>query len=107
MHRSKMSERERALHSRLAQLVSSCEIIRGTLTNRKITCGKSNCRCTKADKHEVVCLVRSKKGHIEQLHVPKDWEKRVRQWVRQYRLIHEGLERLSCIYWEKIRNRQE
>lgn len=107
MHRSKMSERERTLHSRLAQWVSSREIIRGTLTKRKIVCGKPNCCCAKGDKHEAVCLVRSRNGHIEQLHIPRDWEGRVRQWVKQYRDICEGLEQISCIYWEKIRNRQE
>lgn len=107
MHRSKMSEAERRLRSRLTQWVNSGEIIRGTLSRRKIVCGKPNCRCAKGDKHEALCLVRSKDGHIEQLHIPRDWEKEVEEWVGKYKQISEGLEQISGIYWNKIRTREE
>lgn len=107
MHRSRMSSDERAIRSRLAQWVSSTEIIRGTLNKRKIVCGRPRCHCGKGDKHEAICLVRSRKGKIEQLHIPKELEKQVKQWVRQYRQITDGLEKISCIYWDKIRKREK
>ena len=107
MHRSKMSGEERRLRSRLAQWVNSGEIIHATLSRRKIVCGKPNCRCAKGDKHEALYLVRSKNGHIKQLHIPKDWEKKVEEWVGKYKQICEGLEKISGIYWNKIHNREE
>jgi len=108
MHRSKMSRKERAIRSRLKQLVGSGEFVRGTLSVRERVCGKTNCRCAKGgDKHVSVCLVRSKDGHIEQLHIPKGWEERARQWVAQYREQRNLMEKLSDIYWEKLRQRKE
>ena len=107
MHRSKMSQKERALRSRLRQLLGSAEFVRGTLSVREGTCGKANCRCAKGDKHLSVCLVRSKDGRIEQLYIPRGLHERARQWVAQYREQRELMEKLSDIYWDKLKHRKE
>lgn len=103
-----MSPRERALRSRLAQIVSGQGLIRGTLLERWRSCGKPTCRCAKGGpKHRAVSLVLSQEGKLRQLHVPADWEQRVRQWVDQHRALRGLLRELSERYWEKVRRRQE
>jgi len=106
MHRSRMSQAERALRSRLAQWVGTGQFVRGTLSKRERVCGKPNCRCTRGDKHVSLCLVRSKDGRIEQLHIPEQWEDRAKEWVRQYRQMRQNLEKLSDIHWQRLKQRK-
>ncbi len=106
MHRSKMSKKEREWRSRLAQWVSTREMLRGTLSVRQQRCGKPRCRCRRGQKHVSLCLVQSKNGRIEQMHVPREWEDRVRQWVKQYKDARVLLEKLSDLQMERLRRRQ-
>lgn len=107
MHRSKMSKEERGKRSRLTQMVHSREFVRGTLTMREKTCGRSNCQCTEGQKHLALYLVHSEDGKVEQLYVPKKWQERVQQWVKQYKDIRGLLEDISDTYWQKLRKREE
>jgi hypothetical protein len=103
-----MSPRERAFRSKLAQIVSGQGLIRGTLLERLRSCGKPTCRCAKGGpKHRAVSLVLSANGKLRQLHVPAEWEQRVRQWVANQRTLRGLLAELSELYWEKVRTRQE
>jgi hypothetical protein len=107
MHRSKMSQGERALRSRLAQWVRTGEFVRGTLSVRERVCGKPNCRCARGEKHVSLCLVRSKDGRIEQLHIPHEWEDEAKQWVERYRQMRQHLEKISDMHWERLKERKE
>lgn len=107
MHRRKMSQVEGALRSRLAQWVRTGEFVRGTVSVRERVCGKPNCRCVRGEKHVSLCLVRSKDGRIEQLHIPEEWEDRARQWVKQYREMRENLEKVSDMHWQRLKERKE
>ncbi len=103
-----MSPRERAFRSRLAQIVSGQGLIRGTLLERMRSCGKPTCRCAKGGpKHRGVSLVLSGKGKLRQLHIPADWEQRVRQWVDNHHALRGLLAELSEIHWDKVRRRRE
>ncbi len=73
------------------------------MTVRKQVCGKANCRCTRGQKHVSLCLVRSRGGRIEQLHIPRAYEKQVRDWVKQYKDTKALLEKLSDLQWERLR----
>ena len=101
-----MTRRERALRSRLNQLVSDMPFLRGTLSLRAVTCGKSNCRCQRGEKHRALYLVASEDGKPRQLFIPKSKEDDVRQWVENFRQIRELQEEVSLIYWEKLRKRE-
>jgi hypothetical protein len=105
--KSKMSVQERELRSRLNQLISSKGLLRGTLNPREITCGKSNCKCARGEKHPYLYLVVSDSGKLRQILIPRSREVEVRQWVKQYQSMQEILEEITLIYRDKIRNREE
>lgn len=106
MSRSRFSPTERALRSRLAKLVHQEPMLRGTLTVRRITCGKPSCRCAKGERHLCLYLTCSRDGHVEQLFIPKHLEGQVRQWVESYHGVRDLLERLSDAAWEEVRTRK-
>ena len=105
--RAKMSPGERDRRSRLAQLAHGAGLLRGTLAIRERACGKSNCKCTKGEKHVSLYLVASYEGRVRQLFIPKDWETQVRRWVQQYQEARKLLEEVSLLYWDKVQKRQE
>jgi len=102
-----MTAGERHARSQLAQVLSQCGVIRGTLLVRKRKCGKANCRCARGEGHESLFLVISEDGRTRQFFVPKDWESRVRQWVADYHRVRNLLEDVSRIFWDKLRHRRD
>ena len=104
--KASMSARERTVRSKLAQIISSSGMVRGTLTTRERVCGKSNCKCTRGEKHIGLYLVMSQAGNIRQLYVPKDREAKVRRWLEEYRQVQEFLEELCDLQWTRLQNRE-
>lgn len=107
MMRNRMSAQERALRSRLAQLMHQQPLIRATLNVRLLTCGKSGCRCAQGEKHRALYLVCSTKGKIRQLFVPASMEQEVRRWVTNYRSAMALLEKVSERAWRELKRRKE
>ena len=105
MHRSAMTKLERESRSKLKPYITWKEFIRGTPTLRKQTCGKPNCRCQKGEKHTCLVLTRSRNGRPEQLHIPKDKEEMVREWVENYHQVQELIENISSSYWERLKRK--
>lgn len=105
MYRSQMTREERESRSRLKPYISYKELIRGTLSLRGRVCGKPNCRCQRGEKHISLFLSRSKEGRMEQLYIPKKKEELVRRWVKNYRDIQDLLEKISSIYWDKLKRK--
>lgn len=106
MHRSHMSAQERAVRSRLAQLVHVEPVLRATLNVREVTCGKPGCRCARGEKHLTLYAVSSQEGKPRQLFVPRDLEECVRQWVENYHKVRDLLEQVSELSWERIKARK-
>jgi hypothetical protein len=106
LHRAQLSAEERALRSRLAQLVTSQGFVRGTLSVRERVCGRSNCRCASGQRHRALYLVASHDGKLQQLYVPHSLERTVEQWVATYKDLRELLEELSQRQWDKLRRRE-
>lgn len=104
--RSKMTPQERQLRSRLAQLISSSGLVRGSLSVHSRTCGKPNCRCARGEKHVSLYLVANKDGKLHQLFIPRSLEPKARQWVEAYQRIRELLEELSALQWDKLKRRE-
>jgi hypothetical protein len=102
MSRSQFPASERALRSRLAKLVHDEPLLRGTLSMRKITCGKANCRCARGEKHLCLYLTCSRSGRVHQVFIPRDIADQVRRWVHNYRTVRELLEKLSEASWERL-----
>jgi len=101
------SWRERAWRERVRGLLCEDGILRGSLSVRRQVCGKSNCRCTRGQRHEAMVVVYRRQNRTIQLYVPKAWEARVRQWVKRYGEVRELLEKLSGIYEGKVRHRRD
>ena len=106
MKRAQMARQEREYRSRLRKCIGSEGILKGSLTLRKHTCGKSNCKCARGFKHKSLYLTGKSKSRVEQLYIPKDKEKLARQWARNYSTVQELLEKISSTYWERLKKKE-
>jgi len=100
-----MTKRERESRSRLRAYIGHRGFLRGTLSVRERVCGKANCRCTRGEKHVSLFLTRSKDGTIEQLYIPRQKEELARRWVENYHLIQGLLEKISSVYWDRLKRK--
>jgi hypothetical protein len=104
--KAKMNPQERDLRSRLNRLVSQEGLLHGTLDERARTCGKSNCKCARGEKHVSLYLVVREDGKLRHLYVPESYASQVRSWVEHYQKSLALLEEISTMYWRKIQNRE-
>jgi hypothetical protein len=107
MRRIQLKAAERGGRSRLSQLAHDRRLLRGTLSIRKNTCGKTNCRCARGEPHIALYLVQSQKGKPRQLFIPREWEERVRQAITDYQELQKLIEELSELEWKRLENREE
>lgn len=98
---------ERRRRSRAVQLAHSRRLLRGTLSVRNQTCGKDSCRCARGEPHVSVYLVQSHSGKPRQLYVPKEWEERVRQAVKDYQELQPLLEEISEWEWRRLTRKED
>ncbi|MBL8878437.1 MAG: hypothetical protein JNG88_04885 [Phycisphaerales bacterium] len=105
--RAGMAPVERRARSRLAQLIHTQGLLRGSLLQRGRACGKSGCKCARGELHQSLYLVVSEKGRTRQLFIPKDWEALVRRWVQNHHDARELMEEVSRIHWERVRTRKK
>jgi hypothetical protein len=101
-----MSPKERELRSRLTKLIQTKGLIRGTLSMRANTCGKSTCKCARGEKHAALYLMVSREGTPQQLFIPQTYETKVRQWIDEYRHAEQLLEEIAAVHWDKLKNRE-
>ena len=103
LHRSKFSDAERGLRSRIAQIASSHLFVRGTLSDRAGKCGKPNCHCANGELlHPSVYLVKSHDGKLRQNCLPKAWQERERQAVNDYQEMQSLIELVSELEWKRL-----
>src|ERR1700678_4850188 len=106
LRRAKLSARERNFRSRLAQLATQHNFLRGTLSERAGKCGKANCRCARGELHKSLYLVQSQSGKLRQICVPQAWQERVRRAVDDYRKMQELIEEVSELEWKRLKERK-
>ena len=106
MNRNSMPSKERALRSRLAQIVHAAPLLRATLNEREVTCGKKGCRCAQGEKHAALYAVSSREGKTRQVFIAQERESAVREWVANYHRVRGLLEELSELFWEQLRMRR-
>src|SRR5712691_2006879 len=109
LNRAQLSAAERNFRSRITQLSSGqwfLRFLRGTLSERSGTCGKANCRCARGKLHRSLYLVQSQAGQPRQICVPKAWQQRVRQAVKDYRLMQKLIEEVSELEWKRLQERK-
>jgi len=81
------------------------EILRGSLMERYLTCGKPGCKCTRGERHGPVWYlsVTLRAGKTVGMQVPMERVERVRSLVENHRKVKESLEAISEINWELLR----
>lgn len=87
-----MLEKQKEIARRIPR---SPRIIKGSLVELKRTCGKSNCRCRKGEKHRSLYLSQSKSGKTKMTYIPRKYEKEVREYVKRHKRHIKVLDELS------------
>lgn len=89
----------------LRQLPDLQEILRGSLMERYVTCGKPGCKCARGERHGPVWYlsVTLKVGKTVGRQVPVEQLAGVRGWLENYRQLKESLETICEINWELLR----
>lgn len=101
--------KERALYSKLRQLLNEPGLIRGSLVEMRRQCGKAACACA-ADpgrRHRSLYLGLSLRGQRRMLYIPPVWEERVRQWTGRYGEVREVLAQISRESVQRLERRAE
>lgn len=74
------------------------QLLRGSLFEREICCGKPTCRCAKGPGHPILCVgVTFPGGRTQQVTVPRDLARTVRLWIRNYQRWWQAIEDVSAI----------
>jgi hypothetical protein len=75
------------------------EILRGSLMERYLTCGKPNCKCARGERHGPVWYlsVTLDQSHRTGTTVPTDQVEQVRRWIENYHQVKDRLEKISDI----------
>ena len=80
------------------------ELVRGSLIERHLRCGKRGCHCTKGEGHGAWYLtVTFAGGRTEQVTVPEAWIPTIRGWLKNYQRWWEIIEKVSAINRELLR----
>jgi hypothetical protein len=107
LKRAAIPEASRRRRSRIAQIAHGNRLLRGTLSVRNVSCGKSGCCCASGQPHVSLYLVQSQNGKLRQLYIPKQLEERVRKAVDDYQELQKLVEELSEQEWKLLKERKE
>ncbi len=105
--RSQRSFSEREARSRAAQLLANEPFLRGSLTLRYRSCGKSYCRCQKGQKHPALYLHIRDGDRWIHTYIPKALHDTVRQWVETGRQIKRLVDQVSQHNLQALLERKE
>lgn len=102
-----LTSEERQLYSRLRWLLNQPGLLRGSLVDTRLKCGKKICRCFQNPRHRHPALLLgfSFKGKHRTVYVPVAWQAQVREWVARYGEIREVLDRLSREFLQRLQDR--
>ncbi len=105
--RNSLSSEERKVRSRLTKLVHDVAMTRGSIIAMSRSCGQASCHCQKGKKHVSPYLGISKSGKVRMIFLAKDWQERVKQWVKNYDEVKDLLEKLSDMYRKRLIERKD
>jgi len=100
----RLTERRQRL---LAKLPPLEEVLRGSLIERAVRCGKASCRCAAGELHDSAYLsVTHRGGGTEQISVPRELLRNVRHGIAVYLQWWEILEQVSAINRDLLRHQR-
>ena len=81
------------------------EILRGSLMERYLTCGKPECRCARGERHGPVWYLSVSLDQARRTGstVPSHQVEQVRCWIENYHRVKQRLEKISDINRELLR----
>jgi hypothetical protein len=81
------------------------EILRGSLMERYLTCGKPDCKCTRGERHGPIWYlsVSLDQSHRSGRTVASAQVEQVRRWIANYHRVKQHLEKISEINRELLR----
>jgi hypothetical protein len=80
------------------------EVLRGSILERSVRCGQSNCRCASGERHSATVLSVSFPGsRTEQMSLPAAVVPTVRGWIANYQRWWEIIEKVSAINRDLLR----
>jgi hypothetical protein len=83
------------------------EILRGSVYERSLRCGKPTCHCASGDGHPATYLsVTLAGGRTEQVSLPRDLIPIARRWVANYLAWWNAVEEISAINRQLLRARK-
>ncbi len=85
------------------------EVLRGSLTERFLTCGKPDCRCARGERHGPIWYlsVSLDQSHRTGTTVPSQQIAEVRRGIQSYHRVKEHLEKISDINRELLRRAKD
>lgn len=90
----------------LRALPSLEEVVRGSVVERELRCGKPGCRCARGQLHAATYLsVTFAGGRTEQISLPADLVPLARRWVANYQAWWRAVEKISAINRQLLRAR--
>jgi hypothetical protein len=91
----------------LGKLPPLDEVLRGSLVERLVRCGKPSCRCAAGERHAAVSLsVTHRGGRTEQISLPQALVVKARQGIAVYWQWWEILEQISAINRDLLRQQR-
>jgi hypothetical protein len=107
--KASLTPQDRALYSKLHQLLNEPGLVLGSLVTMRRTCGKDGCHCQKGPRHRhasVYLAVRvGQKRRL--LYVPPSWEPRITQWVARSNDLRQILQEISESFIRRLVDREE
>lgn len=81
------------------------EILRGSLVERFVTCGKPTCKCSRGDRHGPLYYLTVSRpgGRTQGMYIPPDQLPAVRAWLANYHRLKGQLEAISELNRELVR----
>ena len=100
-----ISQLRRRLAALVADLPEMTQLLRGTLGERLVSCGKKGCRCQDGHKHGPVYFlsVSQGRGHTLQLTLSKEAYEQAQRLAANWARLEEILEEISRINRELLR----
>jgi hypothetical protein len=78
-------------------------MVRGSLIQTHIRCGKPTCKCAKGEFHTAWYLSRRIEGKTRMHHIAKDQVALVQQWKKNYERLDALMEKLTDALMEKLK----
>lgn len=96
----------RRRHRALTAVPPLDQIVRGSLLERQIRCGKPTCRCATGAGHPAFTLTVSfARGRTEQVTIPPALVPTVRRWLANYEQLWGVLEEIAAVNRDLLRKR--